>query len=624
MPNYKKSEGNTAFFKKHGELIAAVISGILIAAGFLIPSLSTFFFIPAFLIGGFYKAKEGLTELVQNKKLSVEILMIMAAVGSVIIGFWAEGAILIFIFALSGALETYAMNKSQKELSSLVKLQPDVAVLVTDDGEKTVSVADLKIGDIISVRPGERIPVDGVIEEGHSSVDEAAISGESVPIGKRQGDKVFAGTVNINGALTVTVLKEQKDTLFQRIIELVEAAKNEKSPTQQFVERFEGTYVRIVLIVFVLMLFLPHYLFGWDWKETLYRALVLLVVASPCALVASIMPATLSAIASSAKKGILVKGGNHLELLAALKAIAFDKTGTLTKGKHEVADVIVRENMDEIHFLQAAASIERLSTHPLASAIVRYSEDKNITLLPVDNLDDFPGQGVAAFVNGKEWKLGKASFVSGNPDPFFSKKAAQFEKEGKSIIFAGYDNQLAGIITFKDVIRDEAKETVKKIKDLGLHAIMITGDGTGAASAIAKEAELDFFLANTLPEEKLVEIKKLRDTYGPVAMTGDGINDAPALAIADIGIAMGGGTDIALETADVVLMKNDLKRIPEAIARSQKMNRIIKQNITLSIAVILVLVASNFLQIVNLPLGVIGHEGSTLIVILNGLRMLKD
>ncbi|WHY83195.1 heavy metal translocating P-type ATPase [Siminovitchia fortis] len=605
-------------------MTAAVISGILIGAGFLLPSLSAFFFIPAFLIGGFYKAKEGLTDLVQNKKLNVEILMIMAAIGSAIIGFWAEGAILIFIFALSGALETYSMNKSQKELSSLVKMQPDVAVLVTDDGEKTVPVADLKINDLISVKPGERIPVDGVIEEGHSSIDEAAISGESVPIGKQRGDTVFAGTVNMNGALTVAVVKEQKDTLFQRIIELVEAAKSEKSPTQQFIEKFEGTYVRIVLIVFVLMLFLPHYLFGWDWKETLYRAMVLLVVASPCALVASIMPATLSSIASSARKGILVKGGSHLESLAALKAIAFDKTGTLTKGQHEVTDVVVRESMDKTSFLQAAASIERLSTHPLASAIVHYAENKKITMLPVDNLDDFPGKGVSAWIGGVKWKIGKASFVSENRDSFFEEKAAEFEKEGKSIIFAGYDDQIAGIITFKDVIRDEAKEAVQKIKELGLHTIMITGDGEGAAGTIAKEAGLDHFLANTLPEEKLVEIKKLRDTYGPVAMTGDGINDAPALATADIGIAMGGGTDIALETADVVLMKNDLKRIPEAIARSKKMSRIIKQNIAFSVSVILVLIASNFLQIVNLPLGVIGHEGSTLLVILNGLRMLKN
>lgn len=624
MLDQTKSGNIRGFFEKHGELTATIISGVLIGTGFLFPSNPAFFFVPAFFIGGYYKAKEGMTDLFQKKKLSVEILMILAAVGSAIIGYWAEGAILIFIFALSGALETYTLNKSERELSSLVKMQPDEAVLLTDDGEKIVQVSDLKINDEISVKPGERIPVDGLIKEGHSSVDEAAISGESVPIGKQQGDNVFAGTVNMNGALTIIVSKEQKDTLFQRIIDLVEAAKGERSPTQQFIEKFEGTYVKIVLGVFVVMLFLPHYILGWDWKETFYRAMVLLVVASPCALVASIMPATLSAIASSAKKGILVKGGSHLEALASLKAIAFDKTGTLTKGKHEVADVVVREGVDEKHFLQAAASVERLSTHPLAAAIVRYAEKKNIPLIPVGSLDDFPGKGVSASVNGTKWKFGKASFVSAEDDHFFKNIALQFEAEGKSIIFAGDGDSITGLITFKDVIRDEAKGAVQKIHQLGLHTIMITGDGEGAANALAKEAGLGLYLSNTLPEEKLIEIKKLRDKYGPVAMTGDGINDAPALATADIGIAMGGGTDIALETADVVLMKNDLNRIPEAIARSKKMNRIIKQNIVFSVAVILVLIVSNFLQIVNLPLGVIGHEGSTLLVILNGLRMLKN
>jgi Cd2+/Zn2+-exporting ATPase len=619
-----KSNRIKTFWEKHGELTAAVISGILLGSGFLFPSYSASFFVPAFLIGGYYKAKEGITDLYQNKKLNVEILMILAAIGSTIIGYWAEGAILIFIFALSGALETYTMNKSKRELSSLMKMQPDEAVLLTADGEKVVPVADLKIGDVISVKPGERIPVDGIVKTGHSSVDEAAISGESLPIGKQQGDNVYAGTVNLNGALTVTVTKEKKDTLFQKIIHLVDMAKSEKSPTQQFIEKFEGTYVKAVLIVFVLMLFLPHYLVGWEWKETFYRAIVLLVVASPCALVASITPATLSAIATSARKGILVKGGTYLESLGALKAIAFDKTGTLTKGRHEVADVVVRDGVDESHFLQAAASIEKQSTHPLAAAIVRYAEEKNIALLPVEKLNDFPGKGISASVGGSIWKIGKASFVSGQQDPSFQRMAEQFEAEGKSIIYAGDKDGISGMITFKDTIREEAKASVQKIKELGLHTIMITGDGEGAARNIAKEAGLNFYLANTLPEEKLEKIKSLRDTYGPVAMTGDGINDAPALATADIGIAMGGGTDIALETADVVLMKNDLQRIPEAIARSKKMNRIIKQNIFFSVAVILVLVVSNFMQIVNLPLGVIGHEGSTLLVILNGLRMLKS
>lgn len=610
--------------KKHGELIAAIISGLLIGLGFLFPAHAPLFFVTAFVIGGYAKAKEGLTDLFVNKKLNVEILMILAAIGSAIIGFWAEGAILIFIFALSGALETYTLNKSEKELSSLVKMQPDKATLLTDQGEKVVPVSTLNIKNVILVKPGERIPVDGFVKDGHSSVDEAAISGEAVPVFKQKGDEVFAGTVNVNGALKIDVSKEQKDTLFQRIIDLVKAAKNEKSPAQQFIERFEGTYVKIVLIIVFFMLFLPHYALGWSWQETWYRAMVLLVVASPCALVASIMPATLSAIASSAKKGILFKGGNHLESLASLKAIAFDKTGTMTKGKHEVTDVAVRNGMDEDLFLQAVASVEKQSNHPLAIAIVRYAENKNISFLSTENLTDFAGKGVSATINGKEWRIGKPSFVSKDGNDAFLKKAKQFEAEGKSVIYAGDDNGIAGIIMLKDTIRTEAKEAIEKLKQSGLHTIMITGDGKGAAQAISKEAGMDLYLPDTLPEEKLVEIKKLRETYGPVAMIGDGINDAPALATADIGIAMGGGTDIALETADIVLMKNDLKRIPEAIKLSKKMNRIVKQNIVFSIAVILVLIASNFMQIIDLPFGVIGHEGSTLLVILNGLRMLKN
>ena len=461
------------------------------------------------------------------------------------------------------------------------------------------------------------------IAKGRSSVDEAAISGESVPITKKQGDDVLAGTVNINGALTITVTKEQKDTLFQRIITLVQQAQEEKSPAQQFIERFEGTYVKIVLIVVFFMLFIPHYAFGWSWQETWYRAMVLLVVASPCALVASIMPATLSSIATAAKKGILVKGGNYFESLASLRAIAFDKTGTLTKGKHEVTDVFTREDVNETDLLQAAASIEKQSTHPLAVAIVHYSEKQEISLLSVTHFKDYPGKGVEAKINNKKWRIGKRSFV-GNNNTFGENEVKQFEAEGKSIVYIGDENGIAGLIAVKDTIRDEANRAIAKLKKNGIHTIMITGDGPGAAHAISKEAGLDHYLANTLPEDKLVEINKLKEKYEHVAMIGDGINDAPALATANVGIAMGGGTDIALETADVVLTKNNLMRIPEAIQISKKMNRIIKQNIFFSIAVILLLIASNFLQIIDLPLGVIGHEGSTLLVILNGLRMLSE
>lgn len=611
------------FLKKHDEMIAALVSGLFIGLGFLFSQYETFLFITAFVIGGYAKAKEGITDLFVNKKLNVEILMILAAIGSAIIGFWAEGAILIFIFALSGALETYSKNKSEKELSSLMKLQPNEATLITASGEKVVPVTSLKVNDTIFVKPGERIPADGTVAEGRSSVDEAAISGESVPITKQHGDEVFSGTVNMNGTLTINVTKEQQDTLFQRIITLVQQAQNEKSPAQQFIERFEGTYVKIVLLVVFFMLFVPHYAFGWSWQETWYRAMVLLVVASPCALVASIMPATLSSIATAAKKGILVKGGNYFESLASLHSIAFDKTGTLTKGQHEVTDVLPREDLNEEHLLQAAASIEKQSTHPLAVAIVRYSETKQIPLLPVTQFVDFAGKGVEAVVNGKKWRLGKRNFVA-NDDSFGERVTEQFEAEGKSVVFIGDEDGIAGLITVKDTIRNEANKAIKQLKKAGIHTIMITGDGEGAARAISAEAGLDHYLANTLPEDKLIEINKLKEKYGRVAMIGDGINDAPALATANVGIAMGGGTDIALETADVVLTKNNLMRIPEAINISKKMNRIIKQNIFFSIAVILVLIAANFLQVIDLPLGVIGHEGSTLLVILNGLRMLSQ
>lgn len=622
--NHYLSTPSLLFLQKHYELIAAIVSGLFIGLGFLFPKFATPLFITAFVIGGYAKAKEGVIDLIDNKKLNVEILMILAAIGSAIIGFWAEGAILIFIFSLSGALETYSKNKSEKELSSLMKLQPNEATLLTSVGEKVVPVSSLHINDLIFVKPGERIPVDGTITDGRSSIDEAAISGESIPITKNNGDEVFAGTMNINGTLTITVTKEQQDTLFQRIITLVQQAQNEKSPTQQFIERFEGTYVKIVLLVVFFMLFVPHYAFGWSWQETWYRAMVLLVVASPCALVASIMPATLSSIATAAKKGILVKGGNHFEALAALNAIAFDKTGTLTKGQHEVTDVVARENVDMNDLLRAAASIEKHSTHPLAVAIVRYSESKQISFVPVTDFSDFAGKGVEATIEGKKWRLGKRDFVANNDDTFGEKEAKQFEAEGKSVIYIGDEEGIAGIITVKDTIREEANKAIKQLKKAGIHTIMITGDGKGAAHAISQEAGLDHYLANTLPEEKLIEINKLKDRFGRVAMIGDGINDAPALATANIGIAMGGGTDIALETADVVLTKNNLMRIPEAINISKKMNRIIKQNIVFSIAVILLLIASNFLQVIDLPLGVIGHEGSTLLVILNGLRMLKQ
>ncbi|MBW8351024.1 cadmium-translocating P-type ATPase [Bacillus sp. IITD106] len=613
--------------KVNGELIAAIACGILIFLGWLTDkngalTLSVILYLLAFVIGGFAKAKEGIEDTIENKELNVEMLMIMAAIGSAIIGYWTEGAILIFIFALSGALETYTMNKSHREISSLMELQPEEALRITGDREERVHVSELVVGDLILIKPGERVPSDGEIVKGTSTLDEATITGESIPVSKGLKDEVFAGTVNLNGSITVRITKPSHETLFQKIIELVQTAQSEKSPSQLFIERFEGKYVKVVLAVVALMMFLPHFVLGWSWNETFYRAMILLVVASPCALVASIMPATLSAISNGARHGILFKGGVHLEQLSDLQAIAFDKTGTLTNGKPEVTDVVVQDGLSTDEILLVAASIERHSNHPLANAIVKYAQQKlTEKFIELDSIEDVPGWGVKATIDQVEWKIGKSSFVGEEAVKQFNAK--ELAKEGKTVVFIQKGEELVGLIALKDLVRAESMEAIDQLKNQGLYTIMLTGDNTQTAQAIASESHVQEYIAECLPENKVDHIKQLKEKYGNVAMVGDGINDAPALATANVGISVGDGTDVALETADMILMKNDLSRISDAVNLSKRMNRIIKQNIVFSIGVILLLILSNFLQVLDLPYGVIGHEGSTILVILNGLRLLK-
>nr|WP_318153019.1 heavy metal translocating P-type ATPase [Metabacillus arenae] len=617
-------------WKEHGELIAALLSGILIfiawytgrdAESFLSISL----FVLAFVIGGFAKAKEGIEETIAEKTLNVELLMIFAAIGSAIIGYWMEGAILIFIFALSGALETYTLNKSQRDLSALMEIQPEEAVLLVNGKEQRVHVSRLKIDDLIVVKPGERLPADGEVENGETTIDQAAITGESIPVSKALGDEVFAGTVNVNGAITVKVTKTSDQSLFQKILSLVQSAQSEKSPSQQFVEKFEGTYVKAVLIAVGVMMFLPHFLLGWSWSETFYRAMVLMVVASPCALVASIMPATLSAISNGARSGLLFKGGIHLERLSKTKVVAFDKTGTLTKGEPAVTDVFIREDLQDEDFYQTVLSIEKQSNHPLAKAIVDYLQKKYPSMSSEWlTVYEESGNGMKAWKAESEWLIGKADFVGKElAHKFHNGAYKQLSEQGKTIVYVKDQHGIAGMIGLKDVLRRETSEAINKLKSAGIHTVMLTGDSETTAKAIAKESKVDTYIAECLPEDKVNQLKKLEKEYGKVAMIGDGINDAPALATADTGVAMGEGTDVALETADIVLMKNDLSKMIEAIDLSKKMNRIVKQNIIFSMGMIAILICSNFLQVLDLPLGVIGHEGSTILVILNGLRLLK-
>ena len=614
----------------HIELIAALFSGLLILIAWFIgksgfETVSIVFYVLAFIIGGFAKAKEGIEATIEEKELNVEMLMIFAAIGSSIIGYWTEGAILIFIFAVSGALETYTMNKSRKEISSLMELQPEEAWKLQADGSTIrVSIKDLAVGDNLVVKPGERIPADGIVINGMTSVDEAAISGESIPLSKQPNDTLFAGTVNLSGAITMEMTKTNEDSLFQKIIDLVQTAQDEKSPAQQFIERFEGTYVKVVLIAVAVMMVLPHFLLGWDWNTTFYRAMVLLVVASPCALVASIMPATLAAISNGAKNGILFKGGMHLENISEMKAIALDKTGTLTQGKPVVTDFFVRDDLDRLSTLTILATIESQSNHPLAQAISAFAKTEGITQLPIISIEDRPGFGLRASIEGQEILVGKPEFVNkADAFAFQGGVAAALADEGKTVIFMRDEKGIAAAAALKDTVREEAKEAIKLLQSLGIKTVMLTGDNEKTAKVIAKEAGIDQYIAECLPETKVQHMKELLAEHSFVGMVGDGINDAPALATATTGFAMGEGTDVALETADVILMKNDLSKIAYAVKMSRKMQRIVKQNIFFSLAVITILIVSNFLQVVDLPLGVIGHEGSTILVILNGLRMLN-
>lgn len=616
--------------QEHKELIAALIAGLIIFLAWRMDksgqlTAATIAYLTAFAIGGYAKAKEGIEDTIENKTLNVEILMILAAIGSAIIGYWVEGAILIFIFAVSGALETYAMNKSHKEISALMALQPEEAWLVRGGFEPiNVPVTSLKVGDHILVKPGERIPADGTVFKGVSAVDEAAITGESMPVTKSEDSAVFAGTVNLNGVLTIKVSKTSSETLFQKIITLVQSAQSEKSPSQQFIERFEGVYVKGVLAAVALMMFLPHFLLGWDWTTTFYRAMVLLVVASPCALVAAIMPATLAAISNGARNGILFKGGLHLEHLSALHALAVDKTGTLTQGTPVVTDFIVRDEEKRMHTLAILAAIEAHSNHPLAHAITAFANEQQVEKLEAE-IEDVPGFGIKALVQGQQFLVGKPDFVGYEDSQSFANCAAeQLASQGKTVIFLKDHEGIVALAAMQDVVREEAKQAIASLQQLGIDIMMLTGDNEKTAQAIAAQSGVTAYVAECLPETKVNYIKDYLTKYKTVGMVGDGINDAPALATATVGIAMGGGTDVALETADVVLMKNDLSKIAYAVKLSRKMQRIVKQNIIFSLSVIVLLIASNFFQAIDLPLGVLGHEGSTILVILNGLRMLKN
>lgn len=615
------------YIKEKSSLIATIICGLLLIIGFINQNtggiIYPYLFIIGMIIGGFHQTKDGIIDTIKDRHLNVDLLMALAAVGACTIEYYFEGIMLTFIFSLSGSLEEFTTNKSKKEIESLMEIQPDNAFLLNENGQTSeVPVEDLKIGDTLLVPKGASVPIDGELLTIHATIDEAAITGESIPKEKKNNENLYAGTINIGNSLKMTVTKESKDTLFSKIIQLVDEAQNTPSKTASFLSNFENIYVKVVLFIVPLAILIPYFLIGWTWSESFYRGMVLLVVASPCALVASATPATLAAISHGAKNGVLFKGGIYLEALADLKAITFDKTGTITKGTPVVTDeIFMMENQQDI--INALVAIETESTHPLANAITT----KYIPLVSNKyalEVNDITGSGMLGLENNNEWKVGNVDFVTSLPlSEEIIQKTEQLQKEGKTVIYFSKNNQIIAFFGLLDIPKDEAIKTIKYFRDNNIQTTMLTGDHSQTANAVAKMIGIDAVIADCLPEDKTIFIKEQKEKFGINAMIGDGVNDAPALANASIGIAMGQGTDIAIDVADIVLMKDDLIKLAVSHQLSLKLKKIVKQNIVFSLSVITILIFSNFFKVINLPLGVIGHEGSTILVILNGLRMLQ-
>ena len=625
--------------QKHPDALAAAACAILIFFGWLclhrdLIGIALFIFPAAYVIGGYESTKEGLTTLFQEKELDVDLLMIVAALGAAILGLWqqdyyliVDGGMLILIFAVSGALESIAMQRTERNIRSLMATVPNTARVIQGKSEQEIAIALLQVGDLVLVKPGELIPVDGLILEGWTNVNQASITGESIPVDKKVGDEVFAGTLNGNGAFKLKVDRPPESSLINRVIQLVEKAQTETPPSQQFIERFERGYARIIVLVGLLLAILPPLLLGWGWETTIYRALIFLVVASPCALMAAIMPTLLSGIARGARAGILFKNGGQLEKIGKIKAIAFDKTGTLTTGKLEVVEIIPTKGQKSDRVLELAAAIESRSEHPIGEAIVRAAWQKKLQLQNVSNVQAKPGLGIVGEVAGKVVLVGKTALIT-QEIPHLNRELVEadkhLEEQGKTVVWVVESQRVMGLIAVADTIRPEAAASIEKLKQLGIEQIvLLTGDNKGTANSVARTLGIEKVYAELLPEDKLTAIQKLQQKYQNVAMVGDGINDAPALAMATVGIAMGGaGNDVAIETADLILMSNRLEKLSQAISLGRRANRIIKQNITFALSFIFLLLIANFTGNINMPLGVLGHEGSTVLVILSGLRLL--
>ncbi|EXX88891.1 ATPase [Paenibacillus darwinianus] len=628
-----RREAEQPFWKKNKKVLTTAISGLLFLLAW-IPSLmgmmeestASVLYAAAIVVGGYRIAKSGIYGL-RSRTVGMDFLMMIAAVGAAVIGQWGEGAAVVFLFALGETLEAYTMDRTRNSIRSLMDLAPNEAIVRRSGQTMTLPVEQIVVGDILMVRPGEKIAMDGKVAKGFSAVNQAPITGESIPVEKAAGDDVFAGTVNQQGALEIEVTKLSKDNTLSRIIHLVEEAQAQKAPSQRFVDVFSKYYTPAVIAVAVGIATIPTLIFGQPFDIWFYRALMMLVVSCPCALVISTPVSIVSAIGNAARNGILIKGGAHLERLGAITVIAFDKTGTLTAGVPQVEEIIPLCGRPLSDVLATAASVESMSEHPVAEAIVRKATQEGIGISECTNFTSITGKGAQAEIDGMAYRIGNPRWF--RDDLHFSLESIQEELDrlqqtGRTVMLLGTDEQLLAIITVADQIRANSRAAIAELQAVGMKKIvMLTGDNQGTAKAVAAKLGGIDYRAELLPQDKVSSIKEWMKHEKGVAMVGDGVNDAPALATATVGIAMGAaGTDTALETADVALMADDLAKLPYAVRLSRRALRIIKQNIAFSLLVKAVFMALIFMGWSTLWMAVLADTGSSLLVIANGMRLL--
>lgn len=608
-------------------LIAALLAGtgfILGHLGIIPAEIENLLFLIAIPIGAYHWTREGIEELISEHEIGIEILMIGATLGAIVLGLWDEAAALVVLYGAAEGVEELTYARTRASIRKLMELAPTEAVLIRNGTEQVIPAAQLRAGDIFLVKPGAGIPTDGIITKGRSTINESAVTGESVPVEKQEGMKVYAATLNIDGAIEVRTTATFEDNTLAKMIHLVEEAQEQKGKTQLFIEKFGRKYTPVVLFVSLLLIVIPPF-FGIPFEDLAIRGVVLLIAAAPCALVMSTPVAVAAGIGSAGKHGILIKGGAHLENLGKTKAVAFDKTGTLTTGSPVVTDIIPI-NGDEPDVLRIAYTVERCSDHPLARAIVKRAESEGIQPHEAVNQCALAGQAATATINGTPWFVGKPDFfAAAKPDAGIGDRIAGLRSEGKTVMFVGTEEKILGIIAVRDEVRPNARAMIDKLHAMGIATIMLTGDNQITAKAVASDLGIDDIRADLKPEDKTTAIESLKEKYGAVVMIGDGINDAPALARATVGIAMGTiGTDAAIEAADVALMADDLSKVPEAIAFGKKARAVSTQNIVFSLAVLAVLIPGAIAGVLGVTAAVIVHEASELIAVGNGLRVTKS